>query len=103
MNASSKHVITLLLFKWFDVALVGAYTLVSRLLSARSGVYGSALSQLFYKEPSEIYKKEALQQLTKKTVLFTSIYFVDLVSKNTVTVFCVCNLHFAMSILILSV
>ncbi len=70
INNLSRNSIPLVLAQFFSQQLVGFYSYSTRLLNAPSGMYNSALSQVYFKMASE-ESHETVRIQTKKIILFS--------------------------------
>ena len=70
LNNVSKNSIPLLLSSFFSKSIVGNYTYATRLLNAPTGMYTSALGQVYFKTASHI-SPEALKKLTHKIIFIS--------------------------------
>jgi O-antigen/teichoic acid export membrane protein len=72
LNSISRNSIPVLIAHFFTERIVGIYTYSTRLLNAPTGIYSSALSQVYYKSASE-QNEITLRKTTHKIVYFTFI------------------------------
>lgn len=72
LNSISRNSIPVLIAHFFTERIVGIYTYSTRLLNAPTGIYSSALSQVYYKSASE-QDEVTLRKTTHKIVYFTFI------------------------------
>ena len=70
LNNISRNSIPVLLTQFFSTQLVGFYSYSTRLLNAPTGMYTSALSQVYFKTASEQNDTE-LRKSTQKIILLT--------------------------------
>jgi len=76
LNNISRNSIPILLAQFFSKQFVGFYTYSTRLLNAPTGMYTSALSQVYFKAASE-QDNVALRKSTQKIILFT--FFISII------------------------
>ena len=70
LNNFSRNSIPLLLAQFFSQQLVGFYSYTTRLLNAPTGMYTTAISQIYYKMASET-EHQYLKKETQKIILFS--------------------------------
>lgn len=70
LNNFSRNSIPILLSNFFSQQMVGFYSYATRLLNAPTGMYTSALGQVYFKKASELEAGE-LRKSTQKIILFT--------------------------------
>ena len=70
LNNFSRNSVPLLLSQFFSPQYVGFYSYATRLLNAPTGMYTSALGQVYFKKASEQAPAE-LKKSTQKIILFT--------------------------------
>jgi O-antigen/teichoic acid export membrane protein len=73
LNTISRNSIPLLLAQFFSQYYVGLYSYATRLLNAPTGMYASALGQVYFKTAGESGKEE-LKQTTRKIVTITFLF-----------------------------
>lgn len=72
LNNISRNSIPILLAQFFSQQIVGWYSYATRLLNAPTGMYSSALGQVYYKSASEL-NQEDLKRTTREIVNTTFI------------------------------
>lgn len=70
LNNFSRNSVPVLLNAFFTPALVGFYSYASRLLNAPTGMYATALGQVYFKNASELPADE-LKTMTRNIIRFT--------------------------------
>ncbi|MFN8282055.1 MAG: oligosaccharide flippase family protein [Chitinophagales bacterium] len=70
LNNFSRNSIPILLVQFFSQQMVGFYSYATRLLNAPTGMYTSAVSQVYFKMASET-KQDELKKQTHKIILFS--------------------------------
>jgi O-antigen/teichoic acid export membrane protein len=70
LNNISRNSVPILLSNFFSQQLVGFYSYTTRLLNAPTGMYTSALGQVYFKKASE-QDDETLRKSTQKVIQFT--------------------------------
>ena len=76
LNNISRNSIPLLLSLFFTPKWIGLYTYATRLLNAPTGMFSSAIGQIYFKKAS-ILKNEVLKKETKKLV--SSIFLLSII------------------------
>lgn len=76
LNNFSRNSIPLLLTQFFSQQLVGFYAYSTRLLNAPTGMYTTAISQIYYKMASET-EHQHLKKETHKIILFS--FFIGII------------------------
>ena len=70
LNNISRNSVPILLSNFFSQQLVGFYSYTTRLLNAPTGMYTSALGQVYFKKASQ-QDDETLKKSTEKVIQFT--------------------------------
>lgn len=70
LNNISRNSVPLILSNFFTQQFVGFYSYATRLLNAPTGMYTSALGQVYFKKASE-QDDEALKKSTQKVIVYT--------------------------------
>lgn len=70
LNTISRNIVPVLLLQFFPSGMVGYYSYATRLLNAPTGMFSSALGQVYFKTASE-QSREDLRATTQKIIRYT--------------------------------